>query len=105
MISSTRSNRLAVLAAVASLAFAACSGAASTAPTSPPSVPPSVAPTTEVTPSRAPCRHRRSPSITIGVSVTEVSQYAAVLAKQLGLYEKYGLNVEMPTVFEGDGKA
>jgi NitT/TauT family transport system substrate-binding protein len=44
-------------------------------------------------------------SITIGVSVTEVSQFAAVLAQQLGLYEKYGLTVEMPTVFEGDGKA
>jgi NitT/TauT family transport system substrate-binding protein len=44
-------------------------------------------------------------SITVGVSVTEMSQFAAVLAQQLGLYEKYGLNVELPTVFEGDGRA
>ena len=39
----------------------------------------------------------------IGFSVTEVSQYAGVLADQLGLYEKYGLNVEYQ-LFEGDAR-
>lgn len=41
--------------------------------------------------------------LTIGLSVTETSQYAAKLAEQAGIFEKNGLNVEI-TVFEGDGK-
>lgn len=105
MISPSRSMRLAVLAAVVSLVLAACGGAQSVAPSTAPSVAPSVA--TSVEPSVEPgtLPTPETTDITIGVSVTEVSQFAAILAQQLGLYEKYGLNVEMPTVFEGDGRA
>jgi ABC-type nitrate/sulfonate/bicarbonate transport system substrate-binding protein len=41
--------------------------------------------------------------LTIGLSVTETSQYAAKLAEQAGIWAKYGIT---PTVivFEGDGK-
>jgi NitT/TauT family transport system substrate-binding protein len=42
-------------------------------------------------------------TIQMGFSVTEMSQYAGVLAAQLGLYDKYGLHVEY-SVFEGDAK-
>jgi NitT/TauT family transport system substrate-binding protein len=42
-------------------------------------------------------------SIQMGFSVTEMSQYAGVLAAQTGIYEKYGLDVEY-SVFEGDAR-
>jgi len=105
VISSTRSIRLAALAAVVSLAFAACGGAATTAPSAEPTTGPSVEPTVVVTPEPGTLPEPEKTDITLGMSVTEMSQFSAVLAQQLGLYEKYGLNVEMPTVFEGDGKA
>jgi NitT/TauT family transport system substrate-binding protein len=105
VISSTRSIRLAALAAVASLAFAACGGGTSTAPSTAPSVAPSVEPSVVVTPEPGTLPTPEKANIAIGVSVTEMSQFAAVLAEQLGLYEKYGLTVDPPTVFEGDGKA
>ena len=105
MISSTRSIRLAALAAVLSLAFAACGGAASTAPSTAPSVAPSTEPSVAITPEPGTLPTPELSSIKVGVSVTEMSQYAAVLAQQLGLYQKYGLAADLPTVFEGDGKA
>jgi len=97
--------RLAALAAAASLVLAACGGAQSTAPSTAPSVAPSVAASVEPSVEPGTLPEPELDSITIGVSVTEVSQYAAILAQQLGLYEKYGLTVELPTVFEGDGRA
>ena len=104
MISSTKSIRLAALAAVASLAFAACGGAQTTAPSTEPSAGPSVEPTLVVTPEPGTLPTPEKTDLAIGFSVTEMSQFSGILAKQLGLYEKYGLNVEY-TVFEGDGKA
>lgn len=105
VISSTKSSRLRVLAVAASLAIAACSTPAATSPaatggvaTAGPTAGPPTAGTGEIpAPDLA--------TVTVGVSVTEMSQFAAVLAQQLGLYEKYGLDVELPTVFEGDGRA
>ena len=104
VISPAKSIRLGALAAVASLVLAACGGAQSVAPSTEPSTAPSVAPSLEpsVEPGTLPAPELAD--ISIGLSVTEVSQYAAVLASQLGIYEKYGLNVEY-TVFEGDGRA
>jgi len=104
VISPAKSIRLGALAAVASLVLAACGGAQSVAPSTEPSTAPSVAPSLEpsVEPGTLPAPELTD--ISIGLSVTEVSQYAAVLASQLGIYEKYGLNVEY-TVFEGDGRA
>jgi len=103
VISPAKSIRLGALAAVASLVFAACGGVQSVAPSTEPSTAPSVAPSLEpsVEPGTLPTPELTD--IALGVSVTEVSQFAAILAKQLGIYEKYGVNVEY-TVFEGDGK-
>lgn len=42
-------------------------------------------------------------TVNIGLSVTETSQYAAKLAEQAGIWEKYGITPSI-TVFEGDGK-
>ncbi|MFO1541150.1 MAG: ABC transporter substrate-binding protein, partial [Chloroflexota bacterium] len=42
-------------------------------------------------------------TLNIGLSVTETSQYAAKLAEQAGIWEKYGITPVI-TVFEGDGK-
>lgn len=41
--------------------------------------------------------------LSIGLSVTETSQYAAKLAEQAGIWQKYGITPTV-TVFEGDGK-
>ena len=43
-------------------------------------------------------------SLNVGLSVTEVSQYAGALAQQMGIYSKNGLTVNY-TVFDGDAKA
>jgi NitT/TauT family transport system substrate-binding protein len=101
VIPTMKSMRLGVLAVVAAIAFGACSAAATTAPSAAPASAEATAAPTE------PAGALPSPEqkkVSIGVSVTEVSQYAAVLAKQLGIYEKNGLDVDY-TVFEGDGKA
>jgi ABC-type nitrate/sulfonate/bicarbonate transport system substrate-binding protein len=42
--------------------------------------------------------------LNIGLSVTEPSQFAGMLAFMEGVYEKHGLNVSEPTVFEGDAR-
>lgn len=108
---STQVDWLAALVAIASLTFAACSSTTS----SPSAVPATAAPATaapavtdapapEITPEPGTLPAPEQTDVSIGLSVTEVSQYAAVLATQLGLYKKYGLNVDY-TVFEGDGKA
>jgi NitT/TauT family transport system substrate-binding protein len=110
VISAPRSIRLAALVAIASLTFAACSSTTTSpsaeATAAPATAAPAVtdAPAPEVTPEPGTLPAPEQTDVSIGLSVTEVSQYAAVLASQLGLYEKYGLNVDY-TVFEGDGKA
>lgn len=103
VISSMKSSRLRVLAVAASLVIAACTTPTATGPaaTGAGSIPPAGSPTAATGAIPPP----DVASITVGVSVTEMSQYAAVLAQQLGLYQKYGLTVELPTVFEGDGRA
>jgi ABC-type nitrate/sulfonate/bicarbonate transport system substrate-binding protein len=103
----TKSFRLRTLAVVATLAVAACTGPSATGPaaTSPGGTtgpaPTTGAPTAATGEVPAP----DLTSIAVGVSVNEMSQYAAVLAEQLELYDKYGLDVEPVTVFEGDGRA
>jgi ABC-type nitrate/sulfonate/bicarbonate transport system substrate-binding protein len=103
---STKSIRLAALGAVAALAFGACSGttaspAASTAGGSqaPSSAGASVAPSAAAGALPTP----EQKSLKLGVSVTEMSQYAGPLAVQLGLFKKYGIDVEY-SVFEGDAR-
>jgi NitT/TauT family transport system substrate-binding protein len=101
---STKSARAAAVAVVASLALAACtSGAASQAPSVPasvaPSGPASVAPSVE--PGTLPAPEKTS--LKLGVSVTEMSQFAGILAVEAGIFEKYGITVEY-SVFEGDAR-
>jgi ABC-type nitrate/sulfonate/bicarbonate transport system substrate-binding protein len=103
-MSSSKSMRLAALAAVGSLAFAAC-GSTSSAP---PSAATTAAPTTAATagptaePGALPAPELTS--IKIGLSVTEMSEFAPTFADKLGLFAKYGItNVELST-FEGDAK-
>jgi ABC-type nitrate/sulfonate/bicarbonate transport system substrate-binding protein len=91
-------------AVLASLALVACSTAApsaapTTAPTAAPSGPASVAPSVE--PGTLPAPEKTS--LNIGVSVTEMSQFAAILAVEAGIFEKHGLTVEY-SVFEGDAR-
>ena len=100
---STKSARAAAVAVVASLALAACttgasqapSVAASVAPSGPASVAPSVEPGTLPAPEKT--------SLKLGVSVTEMSQFAGILAVEAGIFEKYGITVEY-SVFEGDAR-
>jgi ABC-type nitrate/sulfonate/bicarbonate transport system substrate-binding protein len=101
---STKFARVAALAVAASLALAACNTAASPSPSSAaPSAPggggasqqPSGEPGALPTPEQT--------SLSIGVSVTEMSQFAGILAAEAGIYEKYGIDVEY-SVFEGDAR-
>jgi NitT/TauT family transport system substrate-binding protein len=98
--------RFAALCAVASLAITACSTpAASVAPSTAPTAAPASADASAAAPSAAtgelPAPEQTT--VAIGLSVTEMSQYAGKLADQLGIYEKNGLNVEV-SVFEGDAR-
>jgi NitT/TauT family transport system substrate-binding protein len=101
---STKSARAAAFAVVASLALAACGAGASPSPSAPASVAPSGA-----APSDAPSAEPgalptpEKTSLNIGVSVTEMSQFAAILAAEAGIYESHGLTVEY-SVFEGDAR-
>ncbi|MEZ0240810.1 MAG: ABC transporter substrate-binding protein [Chloroflexota bacterium] len=102
MIPSVKSMRLGVLAVAAAFAFGACTTAATTAPTAAPAA--SSAATAAPTAASGALPSPEQTKVSIGLSVTEMSQYAGVLAKQLGIYEKNGLDVDY-TVFEGDGRA
>jgi sulfonate transport system substrate-binding protein len=97
-------KRLLVGLMAASMVVVACGGPGATqAPTA---APPTPAPTGGEQPSEPAGFELPKPevsSIRIGQSVTETSQFAARLALMAGIFEKYGLNVEM-TVFEGDGR-
>lgn len=104
-MSSSTPLRLTALVAVASLALAACGSSttpepstattaptATTAATSGPTAEPGALPAPELT------------SIKIGLSVTEMSEFAPTFAQKLGLFAKYGItNVDIST-FEGDAK-
>jgi NitT/TauT family transport system substrate-binding protein len=98
--------RVLALSAVATLVLGACAGGtspspSSAAPTSPPAsgAPPSVEPSVE--PGTLP--EPEQTELTIGLSVTEMSQFAAALAVEAGIFEKYGIDAEY-TVFEGDAR-
>jgi ABC-type nitrate/sulfonate/bicarbonate transport system substrate-binding protein len=102
---STKTYRLAALGAVVSLALAACSGT-TTSPAA--SVGGSTAPAgssvaaASVEPGALPTPEQKT--LKMGVSVTEMSQYAGPLAVQLGYFKDNGIDVEY-SVFEGDAKA
>ncbi|HET9456692.1 MAG TPA: ABC transporter substrate-binding protein [Candidatus Limnocylindrales bacterium] len=68
---------------------------AASGPASPASQAPSVEPGTLPTPEQT--------SLNIGVSVTEMSQFAGILAAEAGIFEKNGITVEY-SVFEGDAR-
>lgn len=105
----TATGRVIVLLALVGLIAAGCTGGASPTPAEAP---------TEAPDGESPGAGGESPTataggtaqlpepeltdITMGLSVTETSQFASQLAVMSGIYEKYGLNVE-PSTFEGDG--
>jgi NitT/TauT family transport system substrate-binding protein len=105
VILSRKAFRVLTLSAAATLVLGACAGGtspspSSAAPTSPPS---SVEPTAVVTPEPGTLPTPEQTSLTIGLSVTEMSQFAAALAVEAGIFEKYGIDAEY-TVFEGDAR-
>jgi NitT/TauT family transport system substrate-binding protein len=88
--------------AISGLVFAACGGSTPTAS------PTEATPTEAAATATAPAGEVPAPEQTtlkIGLSVTETSQYAAMLASQLDIYKKYGFTDVQITVFEGDGKS
>ena len=105
MLSSAKAIRSGALLAAASLVLAACSQpAASARPSSAAATQgASQAPGASASAATGELPAPEKTDVKIGVSVTEPSQYAAILAKQLGIYEKNGLNVEY-SVFEGDAR-
>lgn len=98
-----KSARLLTLIVAGGTLFAACSGtsaAPSVAPSAAPSEAASAAPSVELGQLPVP----EQTSVKIGLSVTEMSQFASKLAEVEGIYKKNGItNVEV-SVFEGDGK-
>ena len=84
---------------VASLALAACSAAATPSPA------PTVAPTAGATKTTDGTLPKPELSkIKLGTPIGEPSQFAAVLADQLGIYKKYGIEVTV-TKFNAGGDA
>lgn len=107
MILSTKSMRLATAVTVAGLAVMACSGGASPSPSPAASASPSAgesAAPASPSPSPGALPTPEKADLNIGLSVTEPSQFAGMLAFMQGIYEKHGLNVSEPTVFEGDAR-
>jgi ABC-type nitrate/sulfonate/bicarbonate transport system substrate-binding protein len=114
VVPTSRSLRLTTLLTVASLALVACTGGSTPAPSGGASTQPSTQPSSAASPG-ASVEASPSPAagtlpepedkdLTIGLSVTETSQYAGKLAEQLEIYQKHGFeNVEV-TVFEGDAR-
>lgn len=104
----TQKRILALFASAAMFAVACTSGGGAASPTTAASTAPS-APASAGNESAAPSGGTATlptpekTSITIGLSVTETSQYAAKLAEQLGIFKKNGIDAQV-TVFEGDGK-
>jgi ABC-type nitrate/sulfonate/bicarbonate transport system substrate-binding protein len=87
----TTPRRLLSIAVVASLALAACTAAATPAPTIGPS--PTTAGATPTTDGTLP--KPELDKITLSTPIGEPSQFGAVLADQLGIYQKYGIDVEI----------
>ena len=96
-MSATR--RLLSLTMVASLALAACSAAATPSPA--PTAAPSVA-ASKTTDGTLPKPEQTKAKL--GTPIGEPSQFAAVLAEQLGIYKKYGIDVTV-TKFNAGGDA
>lgn len=105
MLLSTKSARAAAVAVVASLALAACGGGATPSPSasSPASVDPSGPASQEPSAEPGALPTPEKTTLNVGVSVTEMSQFAGILAAEAGIYEKHGLTVEY-SVFEGDAR-
>jgi NitT/TauT family transport system substrate-binding protein len=97
-------KRFLALLASAAIFAAACTGGGGTS-ASPNATPAGTAapPSTGASVDPGALPEPEKTSIKIGLSVAETSQFAAQLAKDAGIYEKNGLDVEI-TVFEGDGK-
>ncbi|MEK6720488.1 MAG: ABC transporter substrate-binding protein [Chloroflexota bacterium] len=95
--------RLLGLLAVASIAFAACTGGATPAPTPPPTPTPAPGDTPAPTDPPGTLPAPELTSVKIGLSVTETSQFASKAAEVLGIYAANGITAEV-SVFEGDGK-
>jgi ABC-type nitrate/sulfonate/bicarbonate transport system substrate-binding protein len=107
----TRSLRLPALFVVASLALVACTGGATPAASGAASASPqasaaSPGASAEASPSPAAgtLPEPEDKDITVGLSVTETSQYAGKLAEQLEIYQKHGFSSVEVTVFEGDAR-
>jgi NitT/TauT family transport system substrate-binding protein len=86
----TTPRRLLSITVVASVALAACAGAVTPAPATPA---PTTAGATPVTDGTLP-----KPELTkikLSTPIGEPSQFGAVLADQLGIYDKYGIDVEI----------
>jgi ABC-type nitrate/sulfonate/bicarbonate transport system substrate-binding protein len=92
-----RSRRFLALALVATLATG-CTAAATPAPTAAPTAA-GATPTTDGTLPKP-----EVASVKLGTPIGEVSQFNSVLANMLGLYEKYGLKVDI-TRFNAGGDA
>jgi ABC-type nitrate/sulfonate/bicarbonate transport system substrate-binding protein len=99
-MSQDRNKGLLAAAAATSIALGALVPLAATAQS--PSAPAASAPAASA-PAMPTLPTPEKTALTIGLSVTETSQYAAKLAEQAGIWQKYGIT---PTVivFEGDGK-
>lgn len=96
-------SRLVGLVAVASLAFAACSGGTTPAPTAAPTATPAPDVTAAPTDPPGTLPAPELTSVKIGLSVTETSQFATKAAEVLGILAGNGITAEV-SVFEGDGK-
>jgi ABC-type nitrate/sulfonate/bicarbonate transport system substrate-binding protein len=93
----TTPRRVLSIALVASLALAACTAAATPVPTTAPQ--PSAAGATPVTDGTLP-----KPELTkikLGTPIGEPSQFGPVLADILGIYDKYGIDVEVTKFSDG----
>ncbi len=99
-IMAKHSRRFASLA-LAAIFVGACTGGGTPATTAPSAPAASAEPSASAAAGTLPTPEKTD--IKMGLSVAETSQFAAQLAKDAGIYEKNGLNVET-TVFEGDGK-
>ena len=92
-------RKLLSLTVVASLALAACSAAATPSPA------PTVAPTAAATKTTDGTLPKPELSeLKLGTPIGEPSQFASVLADQLGIYQKYGIKVTV-TKFAAGGDA
>jgi ABC-type nitrate/sulfonate/bicarbonate transport system substrate-binding protein len=83
-------RRTLLLALVASLALAACTAAATPVPTVAPTPTAGVTPTTDGTLPKP-----ELTKIKLGTPIGEPSQFGGVLADMLGIYDKYGIDVEV----------